>query len=224
MPWELVVFDNDGVLVDSESLANRVLARLLSEMWRPTSFEECVETYLGGTIERVREMVEARSGQRLPGGFEARYHRDLFAAFDSGLGAVPGAEAVLDRLEEAAIPFCVASSGSHERIERALRLTGLWDRFAGRVFSAGDVARGKPAPDLFLHAAARMGVAPAETVVVEDSPLGVEAARAAGMAVIGFAAVTRPARLAGASAVVSDMVEVAALLVEGPGALPAPSR
>ncbi len=220
MPWQLVVFDNDGVLVDSESLANRVLARLLSELWRPTSFEECVESYLGGTIERVRELVEARSGRRLPADFEARYHRDLFAAFDAGLRAVPGAGAVLDRLEESAIPFCVASSGSHERIERALRLTGLWDRFAGRVFSASDVARGKPAPDLFVHAAARMGVAPAETVVVEDSPLGVEAARAAGMAVIGFAAVTPQARLDGASVVVTEMADVAAVLAGGPAALP----
>lgn len=214
-----MVFDNDGVLVDSERLANGVLARLLSEFWRPTTLEECVSSYLGGTIERVRCLVEEQSGRPLPADFEDRYYSALFAAFDAGLTAVPGVGTVLDRLEQAAIPYCVASSGSRERIERALRRTGLWVRFRGRpsrVFSADDVTRGKPAPDLFLHAAASMGADPRATVVVEDSPLGVEAARAAGMAVIGFAAVTPPRRLAGAGAVVTTMEEAGAILGAGP--------
>ena len=215
MRWELVIFDNDGVLVDSERVANQVLARLLTDVWRPTSFEECVRTYLGGTIERVRAMVEAESGRRLPDGFEDRYHRELFAGFDSGLVAVPGAAAVVEDLVGAGTRFCVASSGTRERIRRTLDQVGLWDRFAGRAFSAEEVPQGKPAPDLFLHAAAAMGADPATTVVVEDSPLGIEAARAAGMAVIGFAAVTPPERLTGAAAVARSMEEVGALLAAG---------
>jgi HAD superfamily hydrolase (TIGR01509 family) len=200
VPWDLVIFDNDGVLVDSERLANQVLARLLTELGRPTTFDECVESYLGGTIERVRSLVEKELGGPLPGDFEERYHAGLFAAFDAGLVAVPGVEAVLDGLLEASTPFCVASSGSRERIRRSLRRVGLEDRFEGRAFSAEEVPHGKPAPDLFLHAAARLGADPAATVVVEDSPLGVEAALAAGMRVIGFAALTPPERLAQAAA------------------------
>lgn len=210
--WDLVVFDNDGVLVDSERLANGVLAGLLSELWRPTTLQECIDAYLGGSIERVRAIVEAESGRPLPADFEDRYHHELFAAFERGLSPVAGVEAVIDRLEESGTSFCVASSGSHQRVERALRHAGLWDRFAGRVFSADDVARGKPAPDLFLHAASRMGAVPEATVVIEDSPLGVEAARSAGMAVIGFAAVTPRERLGAASVVVETMHDVGAEL------------
>lgn len=212
MPWDLVIFDNDGVLVDSERLANQVLARLLRSLGHPATFEECVERYLGGTIERVRALVEEESGKPLPPDFEDRYHSDLFAAFDAGLTGVPGVAAVLDGLDRAGTGYCVASSGSRERIARSLTRVGLWDRFDGRTFSADEVAAGKPAPDLFIHAAATLGAAPAATVVVEDSPLGVEAARAAGMAVIGFSAVTPAGRLDGASAVVASMGEVGAVL------------
>lgn len=212
MAWDLVIFDNDGVLVDSERLANQVLAELLTELWRPTTFEECIDRYLGGTIERVRTMVETASGRALPVDFEDRYHQGLFAAFDTGLVAVDGVEAILDGFDAAGTRYCVASSGSRERIERSLRRVGLWDRFEGRAYSASEVSRGKPAPDLFLHASRELGVDPSSCVVVEDSPLGVAAARAAGMAVIGFAAVTPADRLNGAGAVVRTMDEIADLL------------
>lgn len=212
MDWDLVIFDNDGVLVDSERLANEALAGILSDLWRPTTFADCIASYLGGSIERVRALVEAESARPLPPEFEDRYHRELFAAFDRGLVAVPGVKLVLDRLEERGIPFCVASSGSPARIERTLRQVGLWDCFDGAAFSAEEVAEGKPAPDLFLRAADRFGADPAATVVIEDSPLGVQAALAAGMAVIGFSAVTPAKRLAGAGSLASTMGEVAALL------------
>lgn len=216
MAWDLVVFDNDGVLVDSERLANDVLARLLTGLGHPTTFEECVATYLGGTIQRVRELVEAAAGRTLPADFEDRYHLDLFAALDAGLVAVPGVASVLDELERSAVPYCVASSGSRERIERTLRKVGLWDRFEGRAFSAEDVARGKPAPDLFLRAAACLGAEPAATVVIEDSPLGVEAAVAAGMPVVGLAAVTPPTLLEDAVVVVATMAQAGAVIRAGP--------
>ncbi len=214
-----MIFDNDGVLVDSERLANQVLARLLTELGTPTTFEESVATYLGGTIGRVRAQVEQVRDHPLPDDFEDRFHRDLFASFETGLRAVPGAADVLDRLERAGEMFCVASSGSAERIARSLGQVGLLDRFGGRVYSADSVAHGKPAPDLFLHTASSLGVEPADAVVIEDSPLGVEAARAAGMRVVGFAAVTPAGRLTGAGAdvVATDMAEVGRLLGLGSG-------
>ncbi|MBO0732593.1 MAG: HAD family phosphatase [Acidimicrobiaceae bacterium] len=215
MRWDLVVFDNDGVLVDSEPLANRVLAELLSEVWGPTTIEECVARYMGGSIERVRSMLEASSPRRLPSDFEDRYHRGVFAAFQEGLRATAGVVSVLDQLDRAGIPFCVASSGSPDRIRLSLELVGLWDRFDGRAFSAQDVPRGKPAPDLFLHAAARLGASPSTTVVVEDSPLGIEAALAAGMTAVGFCAVTPSERLGQATYQAADMDAVCRLLLNG---------
>lgn len=211
MALELVVLDNDGVLVDSERLANGVLADVLTGMGAPTTVGQSIDRYMGGTMARVRQLVLA-DGVVLPDDFEAVYHRRLFAAFERELTAVPGVVRVLDALEAAALDTCVASSGTHERIALAHRVTGLTGRFGGRVFSAEDVAHGKPAPDLFLHAAAGCGVDPSVCVVVEDSPLGVEAARAAGMRVLGFAAMTPAARLGHADAVFTSMAELPGLL------------
>lgn len=215
MKWELVIFDNDGVLVDSERLANRVLAAILSDLGVPTTFDQSVATYLGGTIERVRTLVEATSGRRLPDDFEDRYYREVFAAFDAALVAVPGVDDVLEGLDAAGIRYCVASSGSRERIGRSLRHVGLWDHFAGHAFSAEEVASGKPAPDLFEHAAATLHVDRSKCVVIEDSPLGIQAARSADMAVIGFAAVTPADRLVGAGAIRTSMEEIRPLLLAG---------
>ncbi|MGH9212521.1 MAG: HAD family hydrolase, partial [Acidimicrobiales bacterium] len=194
----LVIFDNDGVLVDSEPLANQVLADLLTACGYPTTFDDAVARFMGGTIASVRTTVEAETAAALPPDFEDRYHAALFASFDAGLRPVPGVPVVLDQLERQGVPFCVASSGTHERIRRALSTTGLRGRFPEqRIFSADDVARGKPAPDLFLWAAARMRVPADRCLVVEDSPAGVAASKAAGMTVVGYAAMTPPARLAG---------------------------
>ena len=195
-PLDLVIFDNDGVLVDSEGLANQVLADLLTSYGYPVTRDEAVRRFMGTTMAGVRATVEEASGAPLPADFEQRYHDGLFAGFRSGLQPVPGVVAVLDDLERRGVPFCVASSGTHERIRLALSIVGLLDRFGDRIFSADDVARGKPAPDLFLHAAARSSTPPERCVVVEDSPAGVTAARAAGMRVVGYAAMTPAARLA----------------------------
>jgi HAD superfamily hydrolase (TIGR01509 family) len=212
-----VIFDNDGVLVDTEGPANAILADLLTGYGRPTTVDQAVAEHLGTSLARVRATVEA-SGTPVPAAFEDDYHRRLFAAVDAGLEAVPGVAAVVASLD---VAVCVASSGGHERIRRTLAATGLLDRFEGRIFSAEDVARGKPAPDLFLHAAGRMGAAPARCAVVEDSPLGVEAANAAGMTVFGYAGLTPPERLASASVVFGDMADLPALL-GSIRALPAP--
>jgi HAD superfamily hydrolase (TIGR01509 family) len=213
MTWELVIFDNDGVLVDSERLANGVLADLLTELGEPTTLEESVHRYMGGTLAGVRAAVEPERGTPLPADFEDRYHDALFAAFESDLAPVPGIGDVLDHLDRQHVSYCVASSGTHDRIRFALKTTGLLDRFPDdRIFSADDVAHGKPAPDLFLHTAARLGADPAGCVVVEDSPNGVRAAKAAGMTVVGYAAMTPAERLGDADVVVSDMRDLPAAL------------
>jgi HAD superfamily hydrolase (TIGR01509 family) len=218
--FDLLILDNDGVLVDSEPIANRVLAELLTECGHPTTYEESVRDYLGGTLRLVREIVEPKLGRPLPADFEDRYHERLFARMRAELTAVAGVVAALDAIGR--LPACVASSGTHERIETALATVGLLTRFAGRIFSAEDVARGKPYPDLFLYAAERMGTAPERCLVVEDSPHGVAAAKAAGMTVIGYAGLTPAERLAGAGADVviermSELPETVRLASESPG-------
>ncbi|WP_326721479.1 HAD family hydrolase [Streptomyces sp. NBC_00243] len=214
MRYELIIFDNDGVLVDSEPISNVLLAAYLTELGHPTSYEESLRDYMGAAMHRVHDLVEERTGQRLPADFDEVFHARVFAAFERELEPVPGAVQVLEKLAADGVPYCVASSGSHERIRVGHRKTGL-DRWfdEGRVFSSQDVGRGKPAPDLFLYAAERMGVAPEKCVVVEDSPLGVQAAVAAGMDVYGFTAMTPADRLAGATRLFSDMGQLADLLV-----------
>ncbi|MFD3933440.1 HAD family hydrolase [Streptomyces sp. NPDC058614] len=214
MRYELIIFDNDGVLVDSEPISNTLLAAYLTELGHPTSYEESLRDYMGSAMHRVHDLVEERTGRPLPADFDEVFHARVFAAFERELEPVPGAVQVLEKLAADGVPYCVASSGSHERIRVGHRKTGL-DRWfdEGRVFSSQDVGRGKPAPDLFLYAAERMGVPPEKCVVVEDSPLGVQAAVAAGMDVYGFTAMTPADRLAGATRLFSDMGQLADLLV-----------
>nr|BFD83435.1 HAD family hydrolase [Streptomyces sp. Xyl84] len=214
MRYDLVLFDNDGVLVDSEPISNRLLAAYLTELGHPTSYEDSLRDYMGAAMHRVHDFVLERTGQRLPDDFDDVFHARVFAAFQRELKPVPGVVEVLEKLTADGTPYCVASSGSHERIRVGHRTTGL-DRWFddARIFSSQDVGRGKPAPDLFLHAAERMGVAPERCVVVEDSPLGVRAALAAGMDVYGFTAMTPADRLGGATQLFGDMADLPDLLV-----------
>ncbi|MEV7061932.1 HAD family hydrolase [Streptomyces collinus] len=214
MRYDLVIFDNDGVLVDSEPISNRLLAAYLTELGHPTSYEESIRDYMGSAMHRIHELVLERTGQRLPADFDDVFHTRVFTAFEQELVAVAGAAEVLEKLDADGVPYCVASSGSHERIRVGHRTTGL-DRWFDeeRIFSSQDVGRGKPAPDLFQYAAERMGITPDRCVVVEDSPLGVQAAVAAGMGVYGFTAMTPAEKLAGATRLFSDMGELADLLV-----------
>ena len=211
--YDLVIFDNDGVLVDSEPISNRLLAAYLTELGHPTSYEDSLRDYMGSAMHRVHDLVEERSGLRLPADFDDVFHTRVFAAFERELKPVVGAVDVLEKLAADGMPYCVASSGSHERIRVGHRTTGL-DRWFddSRIFSADDVGRGKPAPDLFLYAAERMGVEPDRCVVVEDSPLGVRAAVAAGMDVYGFTAMTPAERLVGATQLFDGMGELSGLL------------
>ncbi|MEU9412097.1 HAD family hydrolase [Streptomyces sp. NPDC048281] len=213
MRYDLVIFDNDGVLVDSEPISNRLLAAYLTELGHPTSYEDSIRDYMGSAMHRIHDLVLERTGQRLPDDFDDVFHARVFAAFEEELKPVTGVAGVLEQLAADGVPYCVASSGSHERIRVGHRTTGL-DRWfeESRIFSSQDVGRGKPAPDLFLYAAERMGVVPERCVVVEDSPLGVQAAVAAGMDVYGFTAMTPADRLTGATQLFADMGNLADLL------------
>jgi HAD superfamily hydrolase (TIGR01509 family) len=196
-----VIFDCDGVLVDTEPVANRVLAELLTEHGLPTTTEQSMERYMGRSMPSTIAISEELLGGALPSDFADGYYAALGAEFARELHPVPGIVEALDRIER---PSCVASSAPHHKIRLTLGLTGLLERFDGRIFSAADVGRGKPEPDLFLHAARTMEFDPARTVVVEDTVPGVLAGRAAGMRVLAFARHTPAAALAEAGGEVFD--------------------
>ncbi|MFB7344102.1 HAD family hydrolase [Streptomyces hydrogenans] len=210
-PVELVIFDCDGVLVDSERLYCRVDREVFAELGAEFTEAELVEHFVGSPHEIWTALVEERRGRPLEPGWQEPYRVRYETVLDAELTEVEGVADVLDAL---AVPYCLASNGSHAEIRRNLTRTGLLDRFDGRIFSARDVARGKPAPDLFLHAAATAGVPPERCAVVEDSPYGVRAARAAGMRAYGYAGGLTPAhRLEGPDTVVfEDMRKLAGLL------------
>jgi HAD superfamily hydrolase (TIGR01509 family) len=186
-PPSLAIFDCDGVLVDSEPVANRLLARVLAEDGFDISYEECRRLFVGKTMNAVMAHVEEAIGRPL-GDHWPDYIRDqTLKAFAAGIEAVPGVEALLLQLRARRIPFCVASSGKFEKMRFTLGSSGLLPLVEHLLFSAEQVAHGKPAPDLFLFAAKSMGFPPEACVVIEDSVPGVQAAIAAGMPVLGFA-------------------------------------
>lgn len=196
-----VVFDCDGVLVDSERITNRVWAGLLTDIGLPTTTEQSLATYMGNTMARCLEIVEERLGRPAPDDLLPRFHAAAREALAHEVVAVEGIVPLLDGLDAMGIPYAVASNGEHEKMRTTLGATGLLSRFDGRRFSASDVARPKPAPDLYAHAVTVMGCAPNEVLAVEDSPLGVQAAHAAGLTVIGYAELVAPERLIAAGAV-----------------------
>ncbi|MER7144926.1 HAD family hydrolase [Streptomyces xanthochromogenes] len=194
-PIELVIFDCDGVLVDSERIAARVQVALGAELGWPLTEDEVVDRFIGRSHAAIREQVAARLGEDTAATWLERFEQLHREAVDADLAPVEGLPEALDALT---LPTCIASSGSHDKMRHTLGRTGLYERFAGRIFSATEVSHGKPAPDLFLHAARQMGVDPAACVVVEDSQPGVRAARAAGMRSFGYAGgLTPAARLEG---------------------------
>jgi HAD superfamily hydrolase (TIGR01509 family) len=213
-PFDLVIFDCDGVLVDSELITSRVFADMLRELGLVVTLEEMFERFVGHSTAHCLSIVRGLLGRDAPPGFLEAYHARTSRALGEELQPVAGIHDVLGALT---IPFCVASNGEHPKMRSTLALTDLLARFEGRLYSATDVARGKPAPDLFLFAAAAMGAAPERCAVVEDTPVGVMAGVAAGMTVFGYARhmPTRRLREAGAAVVFTDMAELPALLSPG---------
>ena len=207
----LVIFDCDGVLVDSDRISLRIQAERISALGIDMTYEDCVAESLGLGMPATLQRLSQRLGEPVSASWVTELDVAVKEAFERELKPVLGVSAALDAIE---LPTCVASSGSHEKMRLTLGLTGLYDRFAGRIFSADEVQRGKPAPDLFQHAAASMGASPEECVVVEDSPLGVTAAKAAGMRVLGYAATTPPEDLAEADALFAAMADLPLLVVD----------
>lgn len=218
-PPALVIFDCDGVLIDSEILCQRIEAECLAEHGFAMPFEDVAARYLGLSAATMFADLEALFGRPVPPALIEDLARRTAASFEAELAAMPGIHALLDGL---GVPACVASSSRPERLAHTLGLTGLHHRFAPNVFSASQVANGKPAPDLFLYAARRMGTDPAACLVVKDSAAGVRAGVAAGMTVIGFCGGghcppdhERTLLAAGASAVLPHMDALAETLGAG---------
>jgi HAD superfamily hydrolase (TIGR01509 family) len=216
LSFDLVIFDCDGVLVDSEALACVVHADVLTQHGYAITAEQVHDRFLGRSAREARLEVETELGRTLPDAYTAQLKATIDRVFGESLQPVPHIAETLARLSQR---ICVASSGTPTRIHSSLGTTGLLDRFAPHLFSAMQVDRGKPAPDLFLFAAAEMGVPPALCLVIEDSIPGVTAARAAGMAVLGFhgGSHCRPAtatalRTAGATATFDDMRQLPDLI------------
>ena len=218
-PFDLVIFDCDGVLVDSERLSIALDVELLAELGWPMPESEIIERWVGRTEAAMRAEIEEHLGRTVEVEWAAFAERYVHA-FARELEPVDGIAEALDAVQAAGFATCVASSGDHAKIRRNLGKTGLLDRFDDeRIFSGDDVEHGKPAPDLFLHAATRMGVEPERCAVIEDSRHGVAAARAAGMTAFGYAGGVTPGEvLAGpATTVFDEMRDLPRLLEIGTG-------
>ncbi len=216
---DLIIFDCDGVLVDSEVISCRAHAEVLTRHGYPITSEQVFDRFLGRSTRQANLEIEAELGRSLPDDYHTQLQDELFRSFEADLQAVPHIHAALDQIAQ---PVCVASSGSPQRMRVSLGRTALYERFAPNIFSALQVKNGKPAPDLFLFAAGQMKVAPERCLVVEDSLPGITAARAAGMAVLGFCGGSHcgpghaeTLRAIGATMTFADMRELPRLIENG---------
>ena len=215
---DLIIFDCDGVLVDSEAMSCRAHAEVLSRHGYPITAQQVFDRFLGRSTRQANSEVEAELGRALPDAFHVELRNEQFRSFEAGLEAVPHIHSALDAITQA---VCVASSGSQQRMRLTLGRTHLYDRFAPNIFSASQVSNGKPAPDLFLFAAGQMNIPPEQCLVIEDSVPGVTGACAAGMPVLGFhgGSHCRPGhgdslRAAGAAATFDNMRQLPVLIAQ----------
>lgn len=208
---QLIIFDCDGVLVDSEKITNRIFVAMLHKAGIHLSAEETLERFIGRSMPQCLDIMESILGHKVPDALLIEYQRRVEAAWAEELTAIPGIEAALDEIK---VPYCVASSGSQEKMRMTLGITGLLSRFENKMFSVHQVAHSKPAPDVFLSAASTMGFPPTACAVIEDSPPGVTAGVAAQMTVYGYCAHTPAERLlnAGAHKVFDSMKDLPQLL------------
>ncbi|WFP76439.1 HAD family phosphatase [Mesorhizobium sp. WSM4906] len=212
---ELVIFDCDGVLVDTENLANKRLAEWLSEAGFQTTFEYCRKHFSGRSMVSVQKEIEAATEVRLGVDFVERWNAGLPDLFAHGVEAIPHVRDFIDKVSAAGIAYCVASSARVSKMHITLGQTGLLPLFEHAMFSSTMVGRGKPFPDLFLHAAKTMGFAPGDCIVIEDSVAGTQAGIAAGMRVFSYHAdpFSDPDGLAAAGGILfDDMRELAELV------------
>ena len=183
MNVDLIIFDCDGVLVDSEVISCRAHAETLTRHGYPITSEQVLERFLGVSDREARQTIEREMGRELPDDFEAQMKQAALQRYTGELGAIPNIGEAIDAIK---LPKCVASSGTPEKIRHGLTCAGLYDQLAPHIFSATQVSRGKPAPDLFLFAAEQMKAQPARCLVIEASVPGVTGGCAAGMIVLGF--------------------------------------
>lgn len=216
MAFDLVIFDCDGVLVDSEMISSRAHADMLTLHGYPITADQVLERFLGVSDLEAQMIVEAELGRKLPDDFSSQVKHSTLRFYADDLQPVPH---VAEAVAAIGLPKCVASSGTPEKIRHGLTCAGLYEVLSPHIFSASQVRRGKPAPDLFLFAAGQMKVSPERCVVIEDSVPGITGARAAGMTVLGFhgGSHCRPGhagrlRAAGAAAVFDDMRELSRLI------------
>jgi HAD superfamily hydrolase (TIGR01509 family) len=209
--FDLVIFDCDGVVVDSERVSHDVFGAFMRSLGAHLTDAEMQERFLGRRLAECLAFVEELTGRPVSADALERYKAERDRLLREQVLPIEGIREVLEGLT---IPYCIASSGDHDKMRITLGTTGLLALFEGRLFSATEVPNGKPAPDVFLFAAERMGAAPARTVVIEDSVNGVLAGCAAGMSVFGFAGLVPAAKLAaaGAAVVFTHMRELPALL------------
>jgi HAD superfamily hydrolase (TIGR01509 family) len=222
--FDLVIFDCDGVLVDSETISNRVLAETLTACGLPTTPEQAVELYKGRLLRDVTALAEERHGGPLPEGWIDTFEAARAVAFKNELKEIDGAREVVDAVKTAGIDVCVGTQGKPNKTALTLGITGLRELFdEDAIFTAYEVERGKPFPDLFLYAAQSRGADPAKTAVVEDTVLGVTAAVAAGMTVLGYAEETPAVAIEAAGGTPFELMsQVPALLGLGDGAASTP--
>ncbi|MBF9057652.1 HAD-IA family hydrolase [Rhodobacterales bacterium HKCCSP123] len=214
---DLVIFDCDGVLVDSEVVSNRVLAANLARHGLTLTLEQCMATFIGGSMVTVRDTAR-KMGADLPGTWIDLIYAEIYDALRAGVDVIAGIPALLDTLDAAGIAYCVASNGSDEKMDITLGATGLAPRFDGRRYSAHALGVSKPDPDLFLIAAAEDGIEPSRCLVIEDSASGAIAARRAGMACLGYVPEGHPDRLSAEGAtIIRHMDAVAAHIGLAPG-------
>jgi HAD superfamily hydrolase (TIGR01509 family) len=216
--FDLVIFDCDGVLVDSEVISCRAHAETLTRHGYPITSDQVFDRFLGRSMRKTTLEIEAELGRPLPEDFHTQVYAEIFRLFAASLEATPHIEQTLTAITT---PMCVASSGPPEKISTSLNHVGLYDRFAPHIFSAVQVSNGKPAPDLFLFAAEQMRTPPARCLVIEDSVAGVTGALAAGMLVFGYhgGSHCRPdtadtLRAAGAAATFDDMRQLPDLMAQ----------
>lgn len=211
MSYELIIFDCDGVLVDSESISCGAIAEIATELGFPMTTHEAIHHFVGTSIEYAVDFLQTKITELIPSDFESRYRTMCHERFQTDLQPISGIENLLSQLD---LPRCVGSNGPRHKIISNLELTNLSRYFdPNHLFSAYDIQKWKPLPDLYLHAANRMDVAPTKCVVVEDSVAGVKAARAAGMAVYGYAGDTDGEKLSAVGAkVIFSMDELIQIL------------
>jgi HAD superfamily hydrolase (TIGR01509 family) len=207
LPFDLVIFDCDGVLVDSESITNRVFAAMLNEIGLRVTLADMFDRFVGHSMAHCLGLIEEMLGHPPPPEFAEEYRRRTRRELEDHLRPVRGVENAIREIAALGLSMCVASSGDHDKMRTTLGTTGLLRYFDGRLFSVTEVERGKPNPDVFLYAARRMGVEAERTAVVEDTGVGVRAGVAAGMTVFGYAEFTQPSQLvaAGAALTVREM-------------------